>query len=172
MQERHAREQYFFDRRTVSHLANFASRFDLPCCLCAPMVGEALGAMGVRARVLDVDERFAHVAGFRPYDVYRPAETGEKYGLVLVDPPFTIVSLSQLFRAVKSIARNDVRQPLLVAYPASRAANLLATFAPFGLGPTGYRPGYVSVQTLAEDPIEFFGNLTPEQNEALASAGP
>jgi len=39
MEERHQREQYFFDRETLAALSDFVSRFERPCCLCAPMVG-------------------------------------------------------------------------------------------------------------------------------------
>ena len=42
MYELHENEQYFFDERTLQQLADFVSTFGNPCCLCAPLLGEAL----------------------------------------------------------------------------------------------------------------------------------
>ncbi len=85
--EEHQREQYFFDRATVTRLADIAARFDRPCCLCAPTVGRELSTRGAAVRVLDLDQRFADVRGFRSYDLYRPDYLDEAYGLKLAAPP-------------------------------------------------------------------------------------
>ncbi len=160
MHERHEYEQYFFDAATLDTLAEAVAGFPDPCCLCAPRLGEALERRGVAVRVLDVDERFAGLRGFRRYDLYRPEWLGEAYGLIVCDPPFFRVSLAQLFRAIRLLSRGDCTQPLLVSYLARRAANLCGTFAPFGLEPTGYRPGYVTVQEQAgRNAVEFFANV-------------
>jgi hypothetical protein len=153
----------------MARLADFAAEFPHPCCLCAPRVGEELARRGVTVTILDVDERFAHLPGFRRLDLYRPEWLGEEFGLLLCDPPFFNVSLSQLFHALRLLARHDLRQPLLVSYLTRRAANLLGTFAPFGLEPTGFFPGYQTVQKLARNEVEFFGNLGAERHARLAA---
>ena len=117
MQERHESEQYFFTDETTGHLADFAARFPNPCCICAPSVGVELGRRGVRARVLDIDERFATTRGFRHYDLFRPEWLGEEFGIILCDPPFFNVSLSQLFAALRLLSRNRYEQPLLDKLP-------------------------------------------------------
>ena len=72
MEERHAREQYFFDEATLDHLAAYVASWPSPCCLCAPLLGQRLVELGVDVAILDVDERFSDVPGFRRFDVYRP----------------------------------------------------------------------------------------------------
>ena len=163
MYELHENEQYFFDGPTLNHLADFVQQFSSPCCLCAPLLGQELAKRGVRVSILDIDERFASMPGFRRYDVYRPEWIGEEFDLVLCDPPFFKVSLSQLFSAIRILSRHDYQQPLLISYLRRRMDNLLGTFARFNLAPTGYCPLYQTVRANERNDIEFFGNL----NEAL-----
>jgi hypothetical protein len=168
MYELHENEQYFFDKPTLAHLVDFVSRYDNPCCVCAPLLGQELVKRGVQVRILDIDERFAHLVGFRRYDIYRPEWLGEEFGLIVCDPPFYNASLSQLFAAIRMLARNDYTQPLLLSYLVRRSANVLGTFARFGLEPTGYRPGYQTVQKAERNDIEFFGNLGEDSHRRLA----
>jgi hypothetical protein len=167
MDERHEHEQYFFLPETTAHLADFAARFDHPCCLCAPTVGVALVELEVETRLLEIDERFAPIQGFLRYDIYRPRPLDETFGLILCDPPFVKVGLDQLFAAVRMLARGDFQQPLLICHPRKRAADLIGTFARFGLVATGYVPRYQTVQAGSDD-IEVYGNLSPELHAELA----
>ncbi len=159
MLEQHTIEQYFWDQITIHAVADVAARWENPCCLCAPMVGRELQNRGVRARVLDIDERFSDLAGFAKYDVYRPAYLGEEFGVIVCDPPFWIVSLSQLFSAIRLLSRHDYTQKIAICYPQRRSANLMGTFARFGLQPTGFLPKYVTVQDSERNQIEFFSNF-------------
>lgn len=168
MQERHENEQYFFTPKTTERLADFAARFANPCCICAPSVGAELGRRGVPVRVLDIDERFARTPGFRRYDLFRPEWLGEEFGIILCDPPFFNVSLSQLFAALRLLSRGNYEQPLLISYLSRRAVSLRGTFARYNLAPTGYCPRYQTVQALSRNDVEFFGNLSPELHAELA----
>ncbi len=159
MLERHEAEQYFWDAETLQSLADVAARYPNPCCLCAPMLGRALKERDVEHRVLDCDERFADDEHFALYDLYRPLYRDESYGVILCDPPFWKVSLSQLFAAVRLLSHHDFAQPLAICYPARRARNVCGTFAHFDLQPTGYFPGYLTVQELERNRIEFFANF-------------
>ncbi len=159
MYERHEHEQFFWDEPTLAHLADVVSAYPLPCCLCAPLLGQELERRGVETRTLDIDRRFATLRGFREWNLYRPEWLGEGFGLIVCDPPFFGVSLSQLFTAIRLLSRHDYAQPLLVCYLARRAANIEGTFRQFGLEPTGYEPGYRTVQDQERNRIEFFGNL-------------
>ena len=135
MQERHEKEQYFFTDETTEWLADFAARFPNPCCICAPSVGVELARRRVPVRILDIDERFAKTPGFRRYDLFSPDWLGEEFGLILCDPPFFNVSLSQLFAALRLLSRNRYEQPLLISYLSRRATSIVGTFARFGLTP-------------------------------------
>ena len=76
MYELHENEQYFFDEATLAHLAGFLGRWEAPCCVCAPLLGQRLRESGVRVRVLDIDARFEGVDGYRHYNLHRPEWIG------------------------------------------------------------------------------------------------
>ncbi len=165
MDERHEHEQYFFDEPTLARLADVVAQFPNPCCLCAPMLGAALVERGVAVHILDLDERFASLPGFRRYDLRRPEWLGESFGLIVCDPPFFNVSLARLFAALRMLSRNDYRQPLLLSYLRRRETKLLQTFARFHLAPTGFFPTYQTVQPSKKNEIALYGNV----EEALLS---
>ncbi|RYX86832.1 hypothetical protein EON83_01225 [bacterium] len=161
MLEVHGREQYFWTDETVSFLADVAGQFENPCCLCAPLLGQELERRGSSCATLDVDERFAGLKGFQKFDVYRPTWQGQQFGAVWCDPPFWIVSLSQLFAAIRLLSHHDYSMPLAICYPTRRGANLMGTFHHFGLKATGYFPTYKTVNTDENERsrIEFFANF-------------
>lgn len=168
MLENHAREQYFWDDSTLETLAEVAARFSHPACLCAPLLGCELERRGVSCATFDLDERFSHLRGFVAFDVYRPTWQNARVGAIFCDPPFWIVSLSQLFGAIRLLAHHEFSTPLAICYPQRRSANLCATFARFGLQPTGFSPTYRTVQTDGKrGKIEFFANFSWPQKEAL-----
>ena len=168
MYERHQREQYFFDPPTLTRLADFAGQFARPCCLCAPLVARELAARGHWVRLLEIDERFAALPGYRRYDLYRPDWLDETYDLILCDPPFFRVSHSQLFTALRTLSHFNFSQPLLLCHLTRRAPRLLGTLALFNLAPTGYFPAYQTVDTTGKSEIEFFSNLPADQLRGLA----
>lgn len=156
--ERHEREQYFFDAATVDELCGVVGRFERPCCLCAPSVGAEMHRRGRAVRILDTDRRFAHLPGFLEWDLYRPRHLDEEFDLILCDPPFFNVSLSQLFSALRTLCHYDLGRPILVSYLARRSAAIVSALAPFNLRPTGYHPRYLTVQRCERNDIELFAN--------------
>jgi hypothetical protein len=167
MYELHENEQYFFAEPTLAHLAAFLARFTAPCCLCAPLLGRRLAEQGIAVTILDIDERFATVRGFRRYNLYTPEWLDQEFDIIVCDPPFFNVSLSQLFAAIRLLSHNRFDQPLLISYLQRRSTAILGAFAPFGLQPTGYLPRYQTVQPVERNQIEFFSNLDHEQLVAL-----
>jgi len=169
MYELHQHEQYFWDEATLSHLSEFVERYRNPCCLCAPLLGQKLVERGRKVAILDCDERFSDLPGFVRYDLYRPAPLPEKFDLIICDPPFFKVSLSQLFKTLRLLSRFDFAQPLLLCYLSRRASNLTGTFAAFGLKPTNYQPTYRTVQRSERNTVEFFANLPDDEISRLQS---
>jgi hypothetical protein len=170
LDERHDNEQYFFDAATLQRLADYVSGWQRPCCLCAPLLGQHLARQGIAVRILDIDERFAGTPGFRRYDVYRPEWLQERFGLILCDPPFFKVSLSQLFAAIRMLSHNAFDQPLMLSYLRRRSEALLGTFAPFGLRATGFCPTYLTVEETERTATEFFSNVTAERLAPLTGS--
>jgi len=167
MYELRENEQYFFDQSTLDHLSKFLGEISDPCCLCAPLLGQAMEKNGLSVTILDIDDRFSSLPGFLHYDLHRPKWLGKKFGVILCDPPFYKVSLSQLFAAIRMISCNDFHQPLLISYLRRRAANVINTFSWFRIKATGYFPGYQTVQRCQKNEIEFFSNLSHDAIEKL-----
>lgn len=159
MEENHQREQYFFNAATIEALADLLAGFARPGTLCAPMVGQELARRKHPVRILDVDERFAGVPGFLRWDLYRPTHVPEDFDVLLCDPPFFNVSLSQLFAALRMLCHFDLARKVMVGYLVRREAALLGTFAPFGLQPTGCFPAYQTVQACERNDIQFYANF-------------
>ena len=145
--EHHHREQFFFDNATVAELADLLAAYPRPCCLCAPTVGAELHRRGRIMRVLDIDRRFSNLYGFMEWNLYRPRRLDEEFGVILCDPPFFSVSLSQLFIAVRILAHYDLTTPIAVSYLRRREQAILGALTLFNLRPTGYRPAYRTVET-------------------------
>lgn len=166
MLEDHSREQYFWDSATLENLAEVAACFENPACLCAPLLGSELERRNIACTTLDVDTRFQNLAGFAAFDISRPIWQSSDYGAIFCDPPFWIISLSQLFAAIRLLCHHDFEKPLAICYPARRGANLIATFSRFKLKPTGFFPTYRTVQTEHQrSKIEFFANFEwPKQS--------
>ena len=159
VEERHEREQYFFDQATVDASADVLEPLGRVCLLCAPMVAIEMEGRGCGATVLEIDERFSTLQGFRRWDIYRPTYLAERFDAIFADPPFFNVSLSQLFAAIRLLSHHDFSQRVMVSYLTRRSNALLATFAPFGLRPTGIRPTYRTVDTAERNEIELFVNF-------------
>ena len=152
-------EAHLFDEATAAELASVFADFDRPCTLCAPTVGRALHDRGIAATVLDTDLRFADLPGFVRWDLRRPAYLGEEYGVIVCDPPFLGVSLSQLGAAVSMLARWGGVTPLAITYPARREGAIWGALRRYNLWPTGYFPVYRNGAKAGGDGIQFYANF-------------
>ena len=157
--ENHAREQYFFAPETLDALVALARPYDAVCCLCCPTLGAALAEAGrPAAAVLDLDERFRAVPGFRRWDLARPEHLPQRFGLIVCDPPFFSVGLRQLAAAIRLLADHDPGQPLLVSYLVRRERQLLSALRTFDLHRTALVPRYPTVSDAERNRIAFWGS--------------
>ena len=167
MYELHKNEQYFFDDATIHHLTSFLTSYEKVCVLCAPMLGRSLAGIKHNVTILDIDDRFADAGGFLNWNIYKPQWINQSFDIIVCDPPFFNVSLSQLFKAIRLLSHNNFDQKLMIAYLTRRSQAVVGSFSLFNLSPTGYYPSYVTVQKTQENEIEFFGNLTVAELELL-----
>lgn len=159
LEEKHELEQYFWDEQTLDLLCDVVSAYKNPCALCAPMLGVAMAARGQPISFLDTDERFGHVPGFRKWDAYRPEHINEEFDLIICDPPFFSLSLSQLFTAIRLLAGFRLSTPLAIGYLERRENSVLGTFAPFNLEQSPFYPSYKTVQKVERNIIRFYANF-------------
>ena len=133
------------------------------------MWGRSLAARKRNVTVLDIDDRFADVNGFLNWNIYKPQWINHTFDIIVCDLPFFNVSLSQLFKAIRMLSHNNFNQKLMIAYLSRRSQAIIGSFGLFNLLPTGNYPSYVTVQKTEKNEIEFFGNLTAPELEALKS---
>lgn len=148
MEENTANEQFFYDKKTLKILADITEKFEYPCLLCAPTLGDELIRRGRKVRILDIDMRFARLVGFRYFDIKKPLSLGEKYDLIVCDPPFTGVRIKQLFNAIKKLSCNNPYQKLLISWERQYLKKkFMKIFSYFNLRLTGfcltYRQGFI-----------------------------
>lgn len=156
-QEQHGNEQYFFDRDTRDFLVGLLSAYGNPCLLAVPTVAREMPDV----RLLDIDERFADLDGFVKWDMYRPEPRDEEFDLIVADAPFKTVSYSQLFDAIRVLTKGNFQTEIVLTGLARREHDLLSTFHPFGIKPTGVQARYVSVQNQdGHTRIMFYSNFT------------
>jgi hypothetical protein len=158
MHENHQRQQYFFSPPTVQALADMVALKAHPCCLCAPSIAQALQARGRTVRLLEIDDRFAELPGFVRWDLYKPHPLSERFDLILCDPPFQKVRLSQLFEALRVLCQGHLDTPIALCHLASRAADIQGALGAFGLQPTSLEIGYVSVRPVPENRVILYTN--------------
>lgn len=159
MYELHKNEQYFFDDATIEHLCSFFLAYQNICVLCAPMLGRALSEAKKNVTILDIDDRFANIKGYRNWNIYKPEWINQTFDIIFCDPPFFNVSLSQLFKAIRMLSHNNFEQRLMLSYLTRRSSAVTGSFHLFNLKPTGYFPSYVTVQRTEKNEIEIFSNL-------------
>ena len=159
MHENHQRQQYFFSPPTVQVLAEIVASKAHPCCLCVPTVAEALQARGRTVRLLELDARFSALPGFVAWDLYQPRRLSETFDLILCDPPFQRVRLSQLFEALRVLCQGHLDTPIALCHLATRAEDIQGALGAFGLAPTELEIGYVSVRPIPENRVILYTNF-------------
>ena len=159
--------EHSFDEPTLARLAALAAGFDDVCCVGAPLLGRRLADRGRAVTVLDLDTRCASVPGFQTGGLDGPAKLQARFGLIICDAPFCGVTPSRLFAALRILSHHDPSQPLLLSDLKQRESVTLGTFAPFGLTPTGCRPGYRTAGRAAGHDAEFYSNLPDNRRAAL-----
>lgn len=172
MYELHKYEQYFFDESTLKRFSLFLkSGYEnlRICCLCAPLLGKRLlEEHNMDVDILDIDERFSDLKtqrndkpNFVFYDLEHPSYlAGREYDLIICDPPFFSVSLSQLFDSIRMLSKYNFESNIMISYLKRRESSILGTFYRFNLKPTGFYPTYQTVDTKGEkNKIEFYSNI-------------
>lgn len=159
-EERHDKEQYFFDDETLRFLVSTCLGRGKICCLCCPSLGMALEQAGQDVHTLDIDERFSVLNGFRQFDIESPTWLGVKYGLIVCDPPFFLIAPSLLRKTIDMISLYDHQQLLVISYLRRREETILEAFRSYGLIPSRRVAGYKSVLDKEKGLIEFYDNIS------------
>jgi len=151
--------QFFYSAATAADLARRLEGYAAPCCLCTPRLARAFADRGRVVRLLDMDDRFAALAGYRRFDLERPAAPRESYDMVFFDPVFIAARILRRALDVVAGAPDAADAPTLyMAFPRSREAELLAGFAAWRLAPLDYELRYNNILPEYFAAIGLYGN--------------
>ena len=157
--EDHAYEQFYFDAQTRAKLEKMLSSYQRPLFVGVPSLAVDADTAGTPYLLLDRDERFGFLSGYRHFEFEHPAPISDyEYDVVLCDPPFANLPLDDLRVALESLAVDDESRaaPLYVAYNARREAALLEAFP--GLERKSSALGYESVKSRTQQQIILYGS--------------
>ena len=131
--EDHSNEQFFFDESTRAALLKLVASFKRPLLLCTPSLAVDADAAGLPYLLLDRDERFAFLRGFRSAELQSVVPLDDyEFDAVFCDPPFANFELTHLSDAIATLAGDDHMRstaPLFIAYNARREEALKECFA-------------------------------------------
>ncbi len=167
MDERRENEQYFFTENSIRKISEFLTQWDSIACLCAPKIGTFLSEQNIDVTILDIDRRFSDLRGFHYFDISSPEWIDRRFDIIICDPPFFNVSLTQLFKAIRSLSHHEFSQNLFISYLERRAASFVSSFSKFNLQPISYFPEYDTLQDIPKNKIQFFSNVDQDQLDPL-----
>lgn len=160
LEERHENEQYFFTEETIEYITQMAMNYAKVCCICCPSIGKRLEELGADVTILDIDERFNQLEGFRHWDIKKPVYISDKFDLIIMDPPFFNVSMREIRKAIQVLTHYDTTETtIMISYLTRREAAFKAGMKPFEMKSMNYIPEYNTVDVT--DPkrrIEFYVN--------------
>lgn len=159
-EENHKNEQYFFTDNTREKIVEIASKYAKICCISCPSVGEELENRGCDVTILDIDMRFNYLSGFKYWDIKVPTYIESQFDLIIMDPPFFNVSMTEIRKALKMLTHYDVSNTkLMISYLTRREKALISGLKIFKLKPMGFIPEYNTVDvTDPKREIMFYGN--------------
>ena len=141
--EDHRFEQFFYDAATSAKMMRLVRRFEKPLLVCVPSIAAKLDAAGADYLLLDLDERFATLKSFEPFDLRQPKRVEYAFDALFLDPPFANVTPEELATAVAALCGSR-KVPIFVGYNLQRADELVEAFGAFDLRDTGDVLGYAT----------------------------
>lgn len=168
--EDHRFEQFFYDESSTRRLLKVATSFERPLLVCNPSLAVAAEERGdVDYLLLDRDERFDFLKGYRRFDLAAPhlAPPSFRYDAVFVDPPYANVTPAGLARCLAAVAPDAARArvPVYVGYNSEREDELVSAFREHYAGPPlerKWRLRYRTVPAETEEKIWLYGPVGGE----------
>lgn len=158
--ENHDNEQYFFTDDTRNKIVDIALKYDKVCCICCPTIGEELENHGHDVTILDIDIRFNYLSGFQYWDIRTPTYIDDKFDLIIMDPPFFNVSMTEIRKSLQMLTHYDISNTkLMISYLTRREKALISGLKVFKLKPMDFIPEYNTVDvTDPKREIMFYAN--------------
>ena len=161
IEERHENEQYFFTEDTAAYITRMALSFNKICCICCPSVGKRLEELGADVTILDIDERFNDLEGFKYWDIKHPKYISDEFDLIIMDPPFFNVSMREIRKAIQMLTHFDTtKTKVMISYLTRREKAFKVGMKPFNMESMEFIPEYNTVDvTEDKNRIQFYVNV-------------
>jgi hypothetical protein len=147
--------QFFYTAATARRLAASLDAYARPCCLCTPRLAWEWFVRGRTVRLLDYDQRFSSLPGFRRFDLLRPEPLGEDFDVIVVDPVY--YPAHTVARAVRVLMPSPPTAALYMSFPVQRESELLSAFADYGLRPLKTRLTWCNVKREDQGKFRLYG---------------
>ncbi|MFW9995153.1 MAG: hypothetical protein ACFFD4_24160 [Candidatus Odinarchaeota archaeon] len=152
-------EQYFFAKETVFKFLEAFRYVSDPTCLTTPTLGDAYYRYEERAvPVLDIDKRFDYLPKYYFFDIRFPYNIEEKVELLVVDPPFFLITLDELYECICQLAENNFKVKLVISWLRRFEREFLKKFNEFDLKPTKFQMKYQTLKPNKWRNISLYSN--------------
>ncbi len=160
MKEHKKFEQFFFEGETKDRLFKMVKHFKEPLFLCTPTLAELAQREGMNYLLLDHDQRFRSLKGYRYFDLFKPHFIEDSFDAIFCDPPFSNISIPLFYKAIQTINGFQMTENLFICYISSNQKTLLDAFSDYHLARYPGSLRYKSVKRQTQEKIFMFG---PEQ---------
>jgi len=125
-------DQFYFNKKTARFMVSMFNHYNNICCLCTPRLAHEWFEGGRTVTLLDIDERFTYLPGYRYYDLRNPIKLPMIFDLIIVDPPFFLTA-HEIHKAIDAIASQSLETTLYLIFPIERENELFAAFSEWNL---------------------------------------
>ncbi len=149
--------QFFYTAKTATRLVDAMDHYQQVCCLCTPRLAREWQQRGRTVDLLDCDNRFAELPGYRQFDLLSPEVIDKQYDCVIFDPVF--LPAATLRAAVDAVIgdKQTAQTDLFITFPGQRGAELTRAFHDYGLRRLAFKLEYCNVKPAFQDEFKLFG---------------
>lgn len=149
IEEQHAWEQFFWTKNVVDKLMEACkyTYIEETCCLTTPSLAHAWHENGRDEVLLDIDKRFEYLPKFKYYDVRNPDALDDSFRMLILDPPFFLIPIEQIRKAVDVITKNNYGTKIIIAFLKRADQRLKTAFKEYDLSLTTFELEYASIKS-------------------------
>ncbi|VBB17982.1 N6-adenine methyltransferase [Yasminevirus sp. GU-2018] len=148
IEEQHAWEQFFWTKNVVDRLMKACeyTYVEETCCLTTPSLAHSWHEQGRDEILLDIDKRFSYLPKFKYYDMRNPKDVDGSFRLLVLDPPFFLIPIEQVRKAVDVITKNNYDTKIIIAFLKRTERRLLEAFKEYNIRLTNFELQYASIK--------------------------
>lgn len=159
IKENHENEQFFWTKNTVELLLKACQYEYNCCCFTTPSLAHAFYENGRNEALLDIDERFNYLPGFMKFDIKDPHSPESEYNIIVIDPPFFVTSIQQLYDATEMITGGNKNVNIMIGFLTRYEKTLLEVFKSYGISETSTPLEYAHIKPNKWKNFTLYSNI-------------